>query len=251
MAYAIAIEADSTEDAGNMKHTISEWNAPGIFITGTDTGVGKTWAGARLIPALARRGLRVAPRKPLESGWEFGDDRLTDAGILAAAVPGGTALDVVCRWRLPQPVSPARAAEQAGVNVSLSDVIEACRIETEEFTLVEGAGGFYSPLTRDALNADLAEALDLPVLLVVADRLGCINHTLLSAAAIAKHKLTLCAVLLNRIEAPVDSAMDNAADLRRYLDCPVLCSERLGAPDSSSVWVEDLADLVTRRPAQG
>jgi len=234
-----------------MTNTSSGRNAPGIFITGTNTGVGKTWTGARLIPALARRGLRVAPRKPLESGWEFGDDRLTDAGILAAAVPGETALDVVCRWRLPQPVSPVRAAELAGVDVWLSDVIEACRTESGEFALVEGAGGFYSPLTRDALNADLAEALGLPVLLVVADRLGCINHTLLSAAAIAKHRLTLCAVLLNRIEAPVDSAMENAADLRHYLDCPVLCSKCLAAPDSSGVWVEELADLVTRRPGPG
>jgi len=219
----------------------------GIFVTGTDTGVGKTWTGARLIAALAGRGLRVAPRKPLESGWNERELGLTDAGILAAAVPGGVALDTVCRWRFPETASPARAAELAGVHVRLAEVIEACRRRPGEFALVEGAGGFFSPLTGDALNADLAEALELPVVLVAADRLGCINHTLLSAAAIAGRGLVLRAVVLNRAEAETESAMDNAADLEHYLDCPVVCSGHTARSQTDETWAEELADIVTGR----
>lgn len=219
----------------------------GIFVAGTDTGVGKTWTGARLIAVLAGRGLRVAPRKPLESGWNEREVGLTDAGILAAAVPGGVALDTVCRWRFPEAVSPARAAELAGIHVCLAEAIEACRSRSGEFALVEGAGGFFSPLTGDALNADLAEALELPVVLVAADRLGCINHTLLSAAAIARRGLVLSAVVLNRAEVETDPAMDNAADLGLYLNCPIVCSGHAASPEANERWVEVLADIVTGR----
>jgi dethiobiotin synthetase len=93
-----------------------------------------------------------------------------------------------------------------------------------DFLLVEGAGGFYSPLAAGVLNADLAVALSLPVLLVTADRLGTIGHTLLAVEAIKRRGLTLAGVVLNQVAPAVDPQMDNAAELSRWLGEPVLVS---------------------------
>ena len=108
----------------------------------------------------------------------------------------------------------------------MAQVHTACMqgIEAQDFLLVEGAGGFYSPLCEDGLNADLAECLALPVLLVVADRLGCINHCLLSLEAIARHGLSVQAIVLNQTQppAPEPTVMDNAADLAQCCDAPLI-----------------------------
>lgn len=220
----------------------------GVFVTGTDTGVGKTWAGARLVTALAGRGMRVAPRKPVESGWIEGRVAETDAAILAAAVPGGMPLETICRWRFPDAVSPARAAGLAGTQVHLAQVVAACEVPQGAFAVIEGAGGFYSPLTTDALNADLSEALGLPVVLVAPDRLGCINHVLLCAEAMERRGLGLLAVILNRMDAQPDPAMDNASELAGYLECPILRSGCGESPGNGDRWIEELGDLVIGAP---
>jgi dethiobiotin synthetase len=116
-------------------------------------------------------------------------------------------------------ISPARAIARAGDTLNLSDLLDACQVEatagTKPLLWVEGAGGFYSPLSADALNADLARALGLPVLLVVGNRLGCLNHARLTLEAIASHGLRLTGVVLN--DTHPDADPENQEDLRAML----------------------------------
>lgn len=199
----------------------------GLFVTGTDTGVGKTAVGAALARLLADRGVRVRPRKPVESGCvvEGGAPVPADARCLRAAARSAEPLARVCPYALRAPVSPERAARLEGVDIDLAALERACRqdLDSGDFLLVEGAGGLLSPLAREGTVAELAVRLGLPVLLVVADRLGCINHALLSAEALAARGLALAAVVLNRPDAAGGPAeMDNAEDLARWLRQPVV-----------------------------
>lgn len=197
----------------------------GVFVTGTDTGVGKTVLGTTMIRHLAARGVAVIPRKPIESGCVGTGTELipTDAAALHIAAGRPGTLDEVCPYRFEQPLSPPRAARLVGLDLTVADLEQACRhdVGAHEFLWVEGAGGFYSPLAGDGLNADLAARLGLPVLLVAGDRLGCINHVLLTVEAIHTRGLNLLAIILNQIDANVDRKMNNAADLKQRLDYPI------------------------------
>ncbi len=198
----------------------------GLFLTGTDTGVGKTFVGARLARWLAERGATVRPRKPVESGCPRVDGELAplDARAYHDALAGAEPLARICPYRFEAALSPERAATMAGVPLLLDDLRAACLVGVgaEDFLLVEGAGGFYSPIATDGLNADLAVALGLPVLLVSADRLGAIHQVLVTAEAIARRGLELRAVVLNRLAPAQDPRLDNAADLARWLGREVL-----------------------------
>jgi dethiobiotin synthetase len=213
----------------------------GLFVTGTDTGVGKTQIAAALARLLSERGLIVRPRKPVESGCRQEGGRLVpeDARTLQAAARSDEALERICPYRLEPAVSPERAAALAGVRLSLDDVRTACLqgIAETDFLLVEGAGGFYSPLASDVINADLAAVLSLPVLLVTADRLGCIGHTLMAVEAIKRRSLTLAGVVLNRVENPGDPRMNNAADLSRWLGEPVIVTDQFVADTTDPGWM--------------
>lgn len=198
----------------------------GVFITGTDTGVGKTRVGTALAHLMNGRGLRVGVRKPVESGCLIGPDGLLpqDAIALREAAGCSDPLERVCRYRLQAPLSPERAAALDGMELDLSHLYTVCLadIVDDDFMLVEGAGGFYSPIARGALNADLAGALGLPVLVVSADRLGTLNQTLLTVEAVHMRGLALAGVVLTQTTRQVDPKMDNARDLERWLQRPVL-----------------------------
>ncbi len=202
----------------------------GIFITGTDTNIGKTWLSVRLIQALKKQGFNVTPRKPVESGWDS-DISKTDAWKLANAANKLDQLDAICPNRFTQAISPARAAMIKGCQLSISKLAKQCHYiqeqdNTDEFLIVEGAGGFYSPLTQDGLNSDLAHTLGLPVLLVAENRLGCINQVLLSTVAIKAASLQTVLVVLNNLTAKTEAEVllgkDNLEDLRALLECPVI-----------------------------
>ena len=196
----------------------------GIFVTGTDTGAGKTWIGARFIAGLRALGQTVIPRKPVESGWNNAHYTQTDTWQLAQAA--GCAWETVCPNRLFAPLSPARAAQLEGKTLHIATLTQQCRenVTAGQFLLVEGAGGFYSPLTQDGLNADLAVALGLPVLLVAEDRVGCINHILLVVEAAQRRGLHLAGIVLNRRH-PAPAGMDNPADLGQWLTLPILTAD--------------------------
>ncbi|HZS38573.1 MAG TPA: dethiobiotin synthase [Polyangia bacterium] len=165
-----------------------------VFVTGTDTGVGKTTVACALLAAFARRGRVVAAMKPCETGG--GDD----AQNLAAAT--GRALDgaLVCPYRFPLPASPEVAAAEAGATVELAPIRDAfARLTCDaELALVEGAGGLLVPLGGGRNMADLAAALELPLLIVARASLGTVNHTLLTVEAARRRNLRVAGVILSR-----------------------------------------------------
>lgn len=169
----------------------------GFFITGTDTDVGKTYVTARLARHYATIGQAVAVRKPVASGCGEDLNQCADAQALAQA--SGEAEWLVCPHRFAPAVSPARAMQETNRVLSLDDLVSACQQETlGKIVLIEGAGGWLSPLTPQCYNADLALALQLPVILVVANRLGCINHALLTLYHLHHVGLTCHSLILNQ-----------------------------------------------------
>lgn len=176
----------------------------GFFITGTDTDVGKTYTSGCLAMTLAQQGLTVSPRKPIASGCirqTDGSLLSEDALFLQRATQTDERLEHICPFQFEAPLSPHTAIKQAKLTINIEDLVTACAVPKNRFALVEGAGGFYSPLALDGLNKDLAIALGYPVILVVANRLGCINQTLLSIAAIEQAGLQLHSVIINQVHA--------------------------------------------------
>ena len=199
----------------------------GVFITGTSTEVGKTFVGVAIARALTQRDIKVIPRKPIESGCIKQDDELIpqDASALKIAANYQGSLSEVCPYRFEPPISPVRAAHLANKILTTEQLVSVCLQGSEDgFALVEGAGGFYSPLAENCLNADLALALQLPVLLVADDRLGALSQVLLNAEAIQMRGLQLAGVVLNSLNDEMSDHMDNAADLRERLNCPVFAN---------------------------
>lgn len=221
----------------------------GIFVTGTNTGVGKTHISTAIARTLQAQGVRVVPRKPVESGCRLEGSELipADAAALKNAAGYAGSLAQVCPYRFEPPISPLRAAHLANQALTTRNIAQACLANVDqdtEFLLVEGAGGFYSPLCEDGLNADLAQALGLPVLLVATDELGCINQVLLNVQAIESRDLTLLAVVLNN-PSPHEGApdMDNLDDLSTILDYPVI-SYHHTSPNSLNQLPEALIELI-------
>ncbi len=199
----------------------------GVFITGTSTEVGKTFIGVAIARALTQHDIKVIPRKPIESGCLNQDGELIpqDATALKKAADYQGSLSDVCPYRFEPPISPVRAAHLANKILTTEQLVNICLQGSEDgFVLVEGAGGFYSPLAENGLNADLAVALQLPVLLVADDRLGTLSQVLLNVEAIQMRGLPLAGVVLNAMTDKQNDHMDNSADLRERLDCPVFAN---------------------------
>lgn len=207
-----------------------------LFITGTDTGVGKTYVGRILVKALNKSGLVCVPRKPIETGCELQHGELIpeDATMYARATNDADSIAEICPYRYEPPISPERAVRLANDIVTVKDLANVCKLDaTADVLLVEGAGGFYSPLCTDGLNADLAQKLKSDVVLIVQDRLGCINQALLAIEAIQTRKLTLLAVVLNQYRNHEERAMDNLEDLRARLSLPVIPIPHMQYADQS------------------
>ncbi|MCK5394830.1 MAG: dethiobiotin synthase, partial [Gammaproteobacteria bacterium] len=199
----------------------------GVFITGTGTEVGKTFVATDIASQLNQRNITVIPKKPIESGCIRKGDELIpqDALALKNAANYSGPLSDVCPYRFEPPISPVRAAHLANKVLTTEQLFSICLQGSEEgFLLVEGAGGFYSPLAENGLNADLAVALQLPVLLVADDKLGVLSQVLLNAEAIQIRGLHLAGVVLNNLENNSNEYMDNTADLRERLGSPVFTS---------------------------
>jgi len=172
----------------------------GIFVTGTDTGVGKSIVSAVLARLLRLRGLRVGVMKPVTSGCREEDGRLVsdDALLLSQAAGVGCSTDVA-PYLLREPVAPAEAAKRDGVVIDFTRIRESFdRLATEhDFIIVEGAGGLMVPLAGGLLVADLAKLLELPLLVVARPDLGTINHTVLTCFAAQQMELKVAGVIIN------------------------------------------------------
>ncbi|WP_018877227.1 dethiobiotin synthase [Thioalkalivibrio sp. ALE28] len=224
----------------------------GLFVTGTDTGVGKTFVGCALLECWRQQGLAPQPRKPVESGCPPGPDGLLPEDGLnltrAAGLPD-TAIALVTPWRFPDAIAPDQAAANQGVHLTLAELAAACAGEGTGPRLVEGAGGFYSPLCADGLNADLAEHLGLPVLLVAEDRLGTLNTCLLTLEALERRGLSLAGIVLNRRRADCDPRLDNATALRARTRAPVITSPE-GITRAALVQKLSISKLSGRTPPE-
>ncbi|MCC2675457.1 MAG: bioD [Ramlibacter sp.] len=196
------------------------------FVTGTDTGVGKTLVSAALLHALARRYPRVAGMKPVAAGIVRVSDRWASEDVLAlrAASTSSVPPELDNPVLLPDPLSPHIAAARAGVRIDINEIVRRLRaleLRTDA-VVVEGAGGFHVPLSDTETGADLAQALALPVVLVVGLRLGCLNHAALTAEAIRARGLALAGWVANRIDPAMQAQDDNIEWLRRRLGAPLL-----------------------------
>jgi dethiobiotin synthetase len=169
-----------------------------LFITGTDTGVGKTFVSCLLLQALHRRGIAAIGMKPVAAG--VNDEGLwDDVEHIRRASALEAPMDEVCPYRLRAAASPHFAAEEERVSVRAEVILAALeRLERRaEWVVIEGVGGFRVPLSPELDTAMLAQAIGAPLVLVVAMRLGCINHALLTAESIAQRGLTLAAWVAN------------------------------------------------------
>jgi len=172
----------------------------GIFITGTDTGVGKTIVAATLARLLCVRGLRVGVMKPVTSGCREEDGRLySDDAQLLCQASGAAYSDDIAPYCLREPLAPAEAAKLDGVRVDFNRIRESFeRLSAScDFIIVEGAGGLMVPLAGGMLVADLAQQLQLPLLVVARPDLGTINHTVLTCFAARQMELPLAGVIIN------------------------------------------------------
>lgn len=201
----------------------------GCFVTGTDTGVGKTLISAALLHALRHHHRRVVGMKPVaaglipdgEGGW-VSEDVLALRAASSLAVP--PALDNPVA--LPEPLSPHLAAQRAGEQIAVAPLVQALHTlqARADAVVVEGAGGWMVPLNATETMADLALAMDLPVVLVVGIRLGCLNHALLSAQAIRASGARLIGWAANHIDPDMACVAENLAWLQQHLGAPLLVS---------------------------
>lgn len=199
----------------------------GYFLTGSDTDVGKTYIACEIIRQLRQRGVDIETRKPAESGCTLsaaGELLTHDAAALQQANDHRESLERIAPYRFQAALAPHRAARIENRSLYLEDLVDACsRDHPQHRLVVEGAGGFYSPLAENGLNADLASALQLPLIIVVKDRIGAINQALMTIEAVQNRQLRVAAIILNAVEAQIDEAMDNVTDLKAYCNVPIVC----------------------------
>ena len=226
--------------------------ARGFYVTGTDTGVGKTLASACLVHALRARGLHVAGMKPVASGcardpvgggWH-NDDALALQAASSPPVPEYAWVNPVA---LPEATAPQLAAARAGMDVSLPPLLAASRAlaSGRDALVVEGVGGWLAPLADGLEQSTLARALGLPVVLVVGVRLGCLNHARLTERAIRADGLPLAGWIANAVDPAFADADEYRALLARSLQSPCLGSLPY-RPDGRA---DDMAAFLVDLPA--
>lgn len=196
--------------------------ATGFFVTGTDTGIGKTIVSCALLRAFAAQGKEVIGMKPIVAGSE--NDQWMDVEQLLAASNVNVTRQQINPYAFDPPISPHLAAQQLGTEIDLSVIYHAYQqlSAKADLVIVEGAGGFLVPVNERQNGSDLAKTLNLPVILVVGMRLGCLNHALLTAQAIKTAGLTLAGWVANCIDPQMNVVAENIATLEQRLDFPLL-----------------------------
>lgn len=197
--------------------------APAFFVTGTDTEIGKTFVTCALLHRARLAGLRAAGLKPVAAGTDpqgHNDDVVAIQAASSLALPP----EIVNPYCFSEPVAPHIAAAQSGCTIDFGVITAACHQarQAADWVAVEGVGGFCVPLGVDRDSADLAVRLGLPVILVVGMRLGCINHALLTAEAIACRGLFMAGWVANQIDPGMPRFAENLDTLKSRLDAPLL-----------------------------
>lgn len=195
-----------------------------FFVTGTDTGVGKSLVAAALLRHLGQTGRRAVGMKPVAAGTSWVDGRWCndDVEALSAASNVQAPAPWVCPYLLRDAMAPHIAAENEGIPLRL-DHLQACFAQLQSVSdsvVVEGAGGFSVPINATETLADLAQVLAVPVVLVVGIRLGCLNHALLTAQAIRQAGLPLVGWVANHIDPEMSAPVENVNSLAQRLGAP-------------------------------
>lgn len=198
-----------------------------FFITGTDTDAGKTTVAAGLLCAARRLGFSTLAIKPVASGCDLTAQGLRNSDALALAQHSSIKLPYthINPFAFAPAIAPHLAAQLAGVKLNVETLQNACSqvlSQQADLTLIEGAGGWRVPISANQSMADLAKALQLPVILVVGVRLGCINHALLTAEAIARDGLELAGWVANYVEPDMPALAENLISLEQHLKTPCL-----------------------------
>ena len=208
--------------------------ARGFFVTGTDTGVGKTRVACGLLSALAQAGKSVIGMKPVAAGIEAG--RWADVDALARVSSARADPGLINPYAFDPAIAPHIAAKLAGVEIDIEVIARACETLSRlaDCVVVEGTGGFLVPLNASQTGADLAVRLGLPVVLVVGMRLGCLNHALLTREQIERSRLRCAGWVANCIHPDMPYLEENIETLVERLECPLLgvvpyCAEPSGA----------------------
>lgn len=193
------------------------------FVTGTDTGVGKTLVSCALLHAFAAQGKRVAGFKPVAAGCDD-DHHNEDAKRLRAASTVQATYGQINPYCFYRPIAPHLSARHAGVRIEFARIIASYRelAGQADEVIAEGAGGFCVPLNEKQDSADLIRQLELPVILVVGMRLGCLNHALLTVRAIADYQLECAGWVANVLDADMPALQENIEALRERIAAPLL-----------------------------
>lgn len=205
--------------------------ADSYFITGTDTNVGKTYIASALLKHFSTNGLSTVGMKPIASGCELNNaGELINEDVIALMESGtvDASLNVVNPYRFVPAIAPHIAAAQAGITIEVAAIQDAYhQLSTvADVVIVEGAGGFIVPINSNQTLADVAQALALPIILVVGMRLGCINHALLTVAAIEARGLKLAGWVANEIQPEMPMFEENLGSLQQRIQAPCLCVVR-------------------------
>ena len=198
-----------------------------FFIAGTDTEVGKTFVSVTLLHAAKAQGLTSSALKPIAAGCDLSSNGACNEDALALQRAISTRLDYehINPVALESAIAPHIAAAQEGRKLSTAQLLEACQTVLQgeqQFTVVEGAGGWRVPLNDKETLADFVKALNIPVILVVGMRLGCINHALLTVEAIANDGVPLAGWFANQIDANMPVIDENLATLSARINAPFL-----------------------------
>ena len=207
-----------------------------FFITGTDTGCGKTYVTCQLLDYLHSLGKSALALKPVASGFILKNERWINEDVFLLEQHNKNALDDICRWQLKDPVSPNFAAEREGKTLSVKEIADFCstaHFPELDYLLIEGAGGLMVPLNHHETWLDFLRLTAMPVILVVGMRLGCLNHALLTAMALKENHVTCAGWVANCLDNNMLALEDNIELLSQKLQYPKLATIDFQAPLSS------------------
>jgi dethiobiotin synthetase len=191
------------------------------FVTGTDTGVGKTYVACKLITDYVAQGYKVIGMKPVAAGCELVDGRWVNEDVLKleAASNVQAPRELTNPYSFKPAIAPHIAADKAGINIEINVIKQAFEALTKlaDIVIVEGAGGFLVPLNSKESTTDLTVALNIPIILVVGMKLGCINHSLLTVEAIQARNLNLHGWVANKIAPDMPFCDENIATITQKL----------------------------------
>ncbi len=196
-----------------------------FFITGTDTGVGKTYIACKLIRDYVAQGYKVVGMKPVSAGTVLADSDWVNEDVLQLEKAGNVIVsrELINPYSFTAPIAPHIAAKNEGIKIKIELIQQAFEalVTMADIVIVEGAGGFLVPLNNQQTTADLVAALNIPIILVVGMKLGCINHALLTVEAIKARQLTLHGWVANQLAPSMDAFEENIATITQkiHMNC--------------------------------